>query len=177
MKNQVSSKGHKINDAIKGKFIFLIDQNGQKLGNISIIEAKAMAVQEGMDLVQVGQNEDNNLIIPVCKIMDYGRFCFELKKNKAKTKKENKLNEIKEIQIKPMIEENDYQVKMKKAMEFVKSGNKVNVILKFKGRQNAHPEIGLQILERFAKDLFEVAKAENTPKVEGRRAVMVLSPK
>ena len=161
---------HKINNEIRSKVVFLINADGAKIGNISIYEAINQALNQSLDLVQIAQNDN----IPVCKIMDYGRFCFEQKKNKAK--KDSKLNDIKEMQFNPAIDEHDFQVKLKKIIEFL-ANHKVNVILKFKGRQAMHPQIGMQIFEKIIEQTKEISKIESPPKIEGKRGSLLLSPK
>ena len=167
---------HRINDEIKSKFVILIDENSKKVGSVPLFEAKQAAKDaengKGMDLVQVGFNGT----VPICKIMDYGKFCFELKKNKAKAKRENKQKDNKEIQVRPIIEKNDFEVKLKSLKSFLNAGSKVNVILKFRARQNAHPEIGLAVLNKFKEAVQDISKAESEPKVEGRKAVLTLNP-
>lgn len=172
-KKIINQKEHRINHEIKARYVFLINENGDKLGNTSIFEARDEAAKVGKDLVQI--SIQNNLSI--CKIMDYGKFCFENKKNKAKNKKSNKTNEIKEIQVRPLIEENDFQVKLKRISDFLDEGYKINIVLKFKGRQITHPEVGLKVLNKFLEILDDKAKLELAPKIEGKRALMTLSPK
>ena len=173
MKNKKNNlREHKINSEIRSSTVFLIDQNGTKTGNISIFQAKDLAKEAQMDLVQVAENNS----IPVCKIMNYGKYLFELKKNQVKARKENKFNETKEIQVKPMIEENDYQVKLRRAVDFLTLGYKVSFVLKLKGRQNAHPDIGLEVLQKFITNTKDVAKVYNPPKMDGKRGMMLLVP-
>lgn len=165
-------KANRINEQINAKKVFVIDENGVKLGVLSIFEAMDLARSKSLDLVEVARNE----FPPVCKLMDYGKHCFMMKKNQAKSKKENKTREKKEVQVRPVIEEHDFQVKLRRIIEFLEDGYKVNVILKFKGRQIVHPEIGMKVLERFIAGVEGVGKVEIKPVIEGRRANMILAP-
>lgn len=171
-KNCNNVKQNKINEQITAKKVFLIDDQGEKVGVISFFEAMDMATSKNLDLVEVAGNE----FPPVCKLMDYGKYCFTLKKNQGKSKKESKTREKKEIQVRPFIEEHDFQVKLKQLSEFLKTGFKVNMVLKFKGRQIMHPDIGLEVLRRFAADVEGLGKVETPPVVDGKRANMLIVP-
>lgn len=165
-------KQNRINDQITAKKVFLIDEDGTKLGVLSIYEAMDKANERNLDLVEVGKTE----FPPVCKIMDYGKHCFMMKKNQMKSKKENKFKEKKELQVRPNIEEHDFQVKLRHLMDFLKDGFKVSIILKFKGRQIVHPKIGMDLLQRFAECAKEFGKIEVLPVIEGKRANMIMAP-
>jgi|GEM_PF-2314269 len=165
-------KQNRINDQITAKKVFLIDEDGTKLGVLSIYEAIDKANARNLDLVEVGKNE----FPPVCKIMDYGKHCFMMKKNQMKSKKENKFKEKKELQVRPNIEEHDFQVKLRHLIDFLKDGFKVSIVLKFKGRQIVHPKIGMDLLQRFAESSKEVGKIEVLPVIEGKRANMIMAP-
>jgi len=165
-------KQNRINDQITAKKVFLIDEDGTKLGVLSIYEAMDKAAAHNMDLVEVARNE----FPPVCKIMDYGKHCFLMKKNQVKSKKESKFKEKKELQVRPNIEEHDFQVKLRALIDFLKSGYKVNIVLKFKGRQIVHPSIGLNLLQRFADNTKDIGKIEVHPVIDGKRANMVMAP-
>lgn len=165
-------KQNRINDQITAKKVFLIDEDGTKIGVISIFEAMDKARERGLDLVEVGKTE----FPPVCKIMNYGKHCFMLKKNQVKSRKENKFKEKKEIQVRPNIEEHDFQVKLRHLIEFLKDGFKVNIVLKFKGRQIVHPSIGMNLLQKFAENAKEYGKVEVQPVIEGKRATMTMAP-
>ncbi len=165
-------KQNRINDQITAKKVFLIDEDGTKLGVVSIYDAMDKAREHNMDLVEVARNE----FPPVCKIMDYGKHCFLLKKNQVKARKENKFKEKKEIQVRPNIEEHDFQVKLRHLIDFLKTGFKVSIVLKFKGRQIVHPSIGMNLLQRFADHAKEVGKVEVHPVIEGKRANMIMAP-
>jgi len=166
------TKANRINWQITAKKIFLIGEDGEKLGAMSLFDAISLAEGKGLDVVEVARNE----FPPVCKLMDYGKHCFVVKKNQAKSKKDNKFKETKEIQVRPNIEEHDFQVKQKHLVDFLQDGYKVSIILKFKGRQIVHPSIGLAILERFASVVKDFAKVETHPVIEGKRANMILAP-
>lgn len=165
-------KANRINWLITAKKVFVIDEAGTKLGALSLNEAISLAESKGLDLVEVARNE----FPPVCKLMDYGKHCFVSKKNQSKSKRENKVREKKEIQVRPNIEEHDFQVKLKHLAEFLKDGFKVNIILKFKGRQIVHPSIGMNLLKRFANEVKDFSKVETQPQIEGRRASMLIGP-
>ena len=132
-----------------------------------------MANDSGLDLIEISPNVDP----PVCKIGDYGKYKYDLQKKQAEMRKKQKVVEIKEIKIRPVIEENDYLVKLKNAIRFINEGNKVKVTMRFRGREMAHVDIGQKILDRFCADLEEIAKQDSRPKLEGRQITMVLSPK
>lgn len=166
------NNGTRINRQIHSKQVFLIDEHGTKLGMIPTEEALRKASDLGLDLVEVAGKE----FPPVCKLMNYGKHLFNMKKAQSKIRKDQKLREIKEIQIRPVIEEHDFAVKLKRLEEFVTEGLKVQVVLKFRGRQMAHPELGLEVLKKFAEASKEVAKVESQPKMEGKRAFMMMAP-
>jgi translation initiation factor IF-3 len=127
----------------------------------------------GLDLVEISPQADP----PVCKILDYGKYKYELQKKKAAVRKNQKIIEIKEIKIRPTIEENDYQVKLKHMQRFFEEGDKVKVTMRFRGREMSHQEIGMELLQRMRQDLENIAKVEAEPKFEGKQIVMLLSPK
>lgn len=132
-----------------------------------------MAVEAALDLVEVSPNVDP----PVCKILDYGKYKFEAQKKKAAERKKQKIVELKEVQMRPMIEENDYQTKLRSIKRFIAEDDKVKITMRFKGRQMTHQEIGMEILKRVVDDLGEEIKVELQPKLEGRQMIMVLVPK
>jgi translation initiation factor IF-3 len=127
----------------------------------------------GLDLVEISPQADP----PVCKILDYGKYKYELQKKKAAVRKNQKIIEVKEIKIRPTIEENDYQVKLKHMQRFFEEGDKVKVTMRFRGREMSHQDIGMELLQRMRQDLESVAKVESEPKFEGKQIVMLLSPK
>ena len=145
---------------------------GEQLGIISLEEAKQVAFEADLDLVEISPNADP----PVCRIMNYGKYQFERNKKLQAAKKKQKQIQIKEIKFRPGTEEGDYQVKLRNLTKFLNEGNKTKVTLRFRGREMAHREIGLELLKRVEKDLQELASVEQFPKMEGRQMVMVLAP-
>ena len=146
---------------------------GESLGIIPLDEAKKIAYDADLDLVEISPNADP----PVCKIMNYGKFQFEQSKKLAVTKKNQKQIQIKEIKFRPGTDEGDYQVKLKNLIKFLTEGDKTKITLRYRGREMAHKELGMDVLKRIEKDLEELAIVEQFPKMEGRQMVMVLSPK
>lgn len=163
---------HKINKEIRSKFVFLIDKDGNKLGNTFFYDALDRAESYGMDLVQISINED----LPVCKIMDYGRFSFEQRKSKQKARKEQKMNEKKEIKMNPAISSNDFEVKVKKVIECLNNGYKVVVLCLFKGRQVDYPDIAMKMMDIILESTKDISKVESSPKIEGKRLTLNLNP-
>ncbi len=142
------------------------------IGVVSLDQGLELAQQHRLDLVEVSPNADP----PVCKVLDYGKFKYETQKKQSAAKKKQKTIEVKEVQLRPAIEENDYQVKKNRAYKFLESGNKVKVTLRFRGREMAHQEIGMELMNRLKGDLEEVSKVDHEPSREGRQMIMVLSP-
>ncbi len=151
----------------------LIDQDGNQVGIVSRTEALAAAKAVEMDLVLIAADGEP----PVCRIMDYGKHIFELKKQKAAARKKQKQTQVKEIKFRPGTEEGDYQVKLRNLVRFLTEGDKAKVTLRFRGREMAHQELGLKLLQRVQEDLTEHGTVEMEPKMEGRQMVMVLSPR
>ena len=149
-----------------------IDENGEQLGILQIDEAIRRAEAAGLDLVEVQPNVDP----PVCKILDYGKYKYEAQKRANEAKKKQKVVEVKEIKLRPNIDEHDYQVKMRNVRKFIDAGDKVKVTLRFRGREMAHQELGAQVLKRVRDEMEESTKVEAMPKMEGRQMVMVLAP-
>ena len=143
------------------------------LGVLSIEEALERADEYGLDLVEVSPNADP----PVCKILDYGKFKYEAQKKKNEAKKKQKVIEVKEIKMRPNIDEHDYQTKMRNVNRFLGDGDKVKLTMRFRGREMAHQEIGLNVLKRIQEELEEIAKVEAHPKLEGRQMIMVVAPR
>ena len=131
-----------------------------------------LAVEEGLDLVEISPNTDP----PVCKILDYGKYKYEAQKRKNEAKKKQKTIDVKEIKLRPNIDEHDYQVKLRKIFEFLDSGDKVKVTMRYRGREMAHQQIGIDVLGRVKTDTEEMSKIELEPKLEGRQMIMVLAP-
>ena len=137
------------------------------------LAALAEAEGHGLDLVEVSPNADP----PVCKILDYGKFKYEAQKKKNEAKKKQRVIEVKEIKLRPNIDEHDYQVKMRNVNKFLNEGDKVKVTLRFRGREMAHQDLGVAVLNRVKGDTEEIAKVEAFPRLEGRQMVMVIAPK
>jgi translation initiation factor IF-3 len=147
--------------------------NGEVLGIIPIDEARKLAYDDDLDLVEISPNADP----PVCKIMNYGKFQFEQNKKLAVAKKKQKQVQVKEIKFRPGTDDGDYQVKLKSLLKFLSDGDKTKITLRYRGREMAHKELGMDVLKRIEKDLEELAIVEQFPKMEGRQMVMVLAPK
>jgi len=171
-------EGPRINDEIRVPQVRLIDDAGEMIGVMSAREALIRAYDVGLDLVEISPNA----VPPVCKILDYGKYKYEQQKkaNEARKKQkvvEMKVVEIKEIKVRPNIDDHDYDVKMKQMRNFIGEGDKVKVTLRFRGREMAHQELGVKVLERIRNDLTELVKVEQMPKLENRQMVMVVAPK
>lgn len=151
----------------------MIDAEGQQLGVVSIHEAKRLSEEVGLDIVEVSPEAKP----PVCRIMDYGKYKFQLSKRKAAQKKKQKQIQIKEIKLRPATEEADYQVKIRNITKFLEAGDKAKVTVRFRGREMAHPELGMQLLQKMMSDLADCGSVEQHPKFEGRQIVMILGPK
>ena len=149
------------------------DEKGQMIGVISRREALNQAMEAGLDLVEVSPTAEP----PVCKILDYGKFKYEAQKKKNEARKKQKIIEVKEIKMRPGIDDHDYEVKMRAMCRFLEEGDKVKVTMRFRGREMVHQELGLKVLERVRGQLDEVAKVEQTPRLEGRQMTMVIAPK
>ena len=143
------------------------------VGVVSIRDALIAAEEAGLDLVEVSPNADP----PVCKILDYGKFKYEAQKRANEARKKQKIIEVKEIKMRPNIDDNDYDVKMRSARRFLEEGDKVKVTMRFRGREMAHQDLGMNVLVKVRDDLQEMAKVEQMPKLEGRQMIMVLAPK
>ncbi|WP_275445639.1 MULTISPECIES: translation initiation factor IF-3 [unclassified Halomonas] len=161
-----------MNERITEDEVRLIDSDGEQLGVVPTREALERAEAAGLDLVQI-----SNADPIVCKIMDYGKFVFEQKKQKAAQKKKTKQIQVKEVKFRPGTDEGDYQVKLRNLIRFLEGGDKGKVTLRFRGREMAHQEIGRKLMERIAADLEELANVESFPKMEGRQMIMILAPK
>jgi translation initiation factor IF-3 len=162
-----------INEEIRAFQVRLVGANGEQVGIVSRDAALGEARKAGLDLVLIAPEAQP----PVCKIMDFGKHLFELKKQKAAQRKKQKQIQIKEIKFRPGTEEGDYQVKLRNLIRFLSDGDKAKVSLRFRGREMVHPEIGMQLMERIEKDLEEHGVVEATPRFEGRQVTMVLAPR
>ena len=169
----IAKLDHQLNEEIRDKEIRLIGADGAQLGILSADEANAMAEEQGLDLVKISPNATP----PVCKIMDYSKFCYDQKKREKDAKKNQRVVEIKEIRMSPSIDTNDFNTKAKNAMKFLKEGNRVKVSVRFRGREMAHTNLGEKLLMDFAEACSELASMEKNPKLEGRFMAMFLTPK
>ena len=151
----------------------VIGADGEQVGVVSLAEAKQLAYTAELDLVEISPNADP----PVCRVMDYGKYLFEQNKKLQIAKKKQKQIQVKEIKFRPGTEEGDYQVKLRNLTRFLGEGNKTKITVRFRGREMAHREIGMDLLKRVEKDLEELASVEQFPKMEGRQMVMVMGPK
>jgi len=163
----------RINDEITGREVRLIGSDGEQVGVMPLSQAKEMAFEAELDLVEISPNAAP----PVCRIMDYGKFQFEENKKKRAAKKNQKQIQIKEIKFRPGTEEADYQVKLKALVRFLEAGDKAKVTLRYRGREMAHQELGMQLLKRVEADLLDLGVVEQHPKMEGRQMIMVIAPK
>ena len=166
-------EGPRVNGAIRAPQVRCIDPNGEQLGVLDTREAISKAEEFGLDLVEVQPNVEP----PVCKILDYGKYKYEAQKRANEARKKQKIIEVKEIKLRPNIDEHDYQVKMRNVVKFLSGGDKVKVTLRFRGREMAHQEIGVNVLTRVREETEDIAKIEAMPKMEGRQMIMVLAPK
>lgn len=167
-----SSKKPVINENIDATEVRLVLADGEQKGVVTIEEARAEAAEAKLDLVLIAPDAEP----PVCKIMDYGKHVFDIKKQKAASKKKQRKTQIKEIKFRPGTEEGDYQVKLRNLIRFLEDGDKAKVSLRFRGRELAHQHLGLELVQRIAKDLEDYGTVEQDPKMEGRQIVMVLAP-
>jgi translation initiation factor IF-3 len=165
--------GPRVNEEIRAREVQLIDQNGGNRGVVDTRVALEMANEAGLDLVEISPNTTP----PVCKILDYGKYKYQAQKKAAEARKKQKVVEVKEIKLRPMIDDHDYDVKMRSMRRFFEEGDKVKVTLRFRGREMAHQELGVKLLDRVRDDLAKLAKVEQEPKFEGRQMVMVLAPR
>jgi translation initiation factor IF-3 len=161
-----------VNEQIYAKEIRVVDEKGEMRGVMSVAQALILAEAAGLDLVEVSPNAEP----PVCKILDYGKYKYEMQKKAAEARKNQKIVDIKEVKIRPGIEDHDYNVKMKAARKFLQNGDKVKVTMRFRGREMAHQNIGMDLLKRMQEELADVGKVEFEPKLEGRQIMMVIGP-
>ena len=162
-----------MNEDIRSPQVRLIDQDGEMQGVMTAREAIQRAFAIGLDLLEISPNAEP----PVVKTLDFGKYKYEQQKKKNEARKKQKVIEIKEIKVRPNIDENDYQVKMRAMKSFIEEGDKVKVTLRFRGREMAHQEIGVRVLERIRSEMDPVTKVEQMPRMENRQMVMVLSPR
>lgn len=166
--------GPRANRDIRGvREVQLIDDEGTNRGVVPFADALRLAEDTGLDLVEIAPNSEP----PVCKLLDYGRFRFDQQKKATEARKKQKTVEVKEIKLRPAIDKHDYETKMKAVRRFFEDGDKVKVTLRFRGREMAHQQIGLRLLERVRDETLDVAKVELEPQLEGRQMIMILAPR
>ncbi|MBS91866.1 MAG: translation initiation factor IF-3 [Rickettsiales bacterium] len=168
-----SKKGPAINDRISAKSVRVISEKGEMLGVLEINRALQMAFEEGLDLVEVSPNASP----PVCKIIDYGKYRYQIQKKQAEAKKKQKTFEVKEVKLRPGIEDHDYGVKLKSIQRFLSEGDKVKITLRFKGREMAYQQRGMDILKKLESEIEPLAKIEQAPALEGKHMIMVVAPR
>jgi translation initiation factor IF-3 len=166
-------QGPRINDAIRAREVRLIDETGQNVGVVQRTDALERATAAGLDLVEISPDAQP----PVCKILDFGKYKYQEQKKAAEARKNQKIVEIKEIKMRPGIDDHDYDVKMRAIKRFFEEGDKVKVTLRFRGREMAHQELGMNVLRRVKADVESISKVESEPRFEGRQMIMVLAPK
>lgn len=165
-------KEQRLNDDITYEQIRLVSDSGEQLGILSPDEARKIAEERGIDLVEIAPNAEP----PVCRLMDYGKYLYASAKKKQESKKKQKQITVKEIKFRPGTDIGDYDIKVRNLTKFLDAGNKVKVTLRFRGREMAHQELGMEMLKRVEEDLKEIGVVEQMPKMEGRQMVMVLAP-
>jgi translation initiation factor IF-3 len=173
MQTPPKNDGPRVNREIDVRSIRLVGADGEMIGVVTLREGLTMAEEAGLDLVEVSPNADP----PVCKILDFGKFKYEDQKKKNAARKKQKVIEVKEIKLRPNIDEHDYDVKMRSMKKFLEEGDKVKVTLRFRGRELAHQDLGMKVLEKVKDDLELLGKVEQIPKMEGRQMVMVIAPR
>ena len=164
--------GPRANESIEAAEVRLIDENGENVGVVKTRDAVQRAAQASLDLVEISPGAKP----PVAKIMDLGKYKYELQKKQNEARKKQKTIEVKELKFRPNIDEHDYQVKMKNMHKFIDAGDKVKVTLRFRGREMAHQELGMEVLNRVREEMGDKVKVEAKPNMEGRQMVMVLAP-
>ncbi len=169
----VQKDGPRVNEEIRNREVQLIDQDGTNHGTVPIQVALEKAAEAGLDLVEISPNANP----PVCKLLDYGKYKFQAQKKAAEARKRQKVVEVKEIKLRPMIDDHDYDVKMRAMKRFFEEGDKVKVTLRFRGREMAHQELGTKLLDRVKEDLGPLAKVEMDARFEGRQMIMILAPR
>ena len=165
--------GPRVNEEIRSREVHLIMQDGANRGTVSIAEALQAAQESGLDLVEISPNAAP----PIVKILDYGKYKYQEQKKAAEARKKQKVVEVKELKYRPMIDDHDYDVKMRAMQRFFEEGDKVKVTLRFRGREMAHQELGTQLLARVKDDTAKMAKVEMEPRFEGRQMIMILAPR
>ncbi|HWQ94877.1 MAG TPA: translation initiation factor IF-3 [Gammaproteobacteria bacterium] len=169
----VADRDTRLNEAITAPQVRVIGSEGEQLGVLPLEEAQKLALDAELDLVEIVPNADP----PVCRVMNYGKYLFELGKKQQQAKKKQKQIQIKEVKFRPTTEEGDYQVKLRNLIRFLNEGDKAKVTLRYRGREFAHQELGVKLLKRVEADLAEIGVVEQFPKMEGRQMVMLIGPK
>ncbi len=162
----------RLNEEITGREVRLIDQDGEQMGVVSLIQARRLAEDAELDLVEISPNAKP----PVCRIMDYGKYRFEQAKKQQEAKKKQKQIQVKEVKFRPGTDEGDYQVKLRNLIRFLSDGDKAKVTLRFRGREMAHQDLGISLLKRIEDDLAPYGSVEQRPRMEGRQMVMTIAP-
>ncbi|UTW60400.1 MULTISPECIES: translation initiation factor IF-3 [Kordiimonas] len=165
--------GPRVNRAITSKEVRLIGAEGENHGVVTTAKAMDIARDSGLDLVEISPNAEP----PVCKVLDFGKFKYEQQKKANLARKKQKTQDVKEIKMRPGIDVHDYNVKLKKVHQFIENGDKVKLTIRFRGREMAHQDLGMDVLSRVADEMEEHAKIEARPKLEGRQMIMVIAPK
>ena len=165
--------GPRINEEIRVREVHLIEKDGANKGTVPIADALAAAQAAGLDLVEISPNANP----PIVKILDYGKYKYQEQKKAAEARKKQKVVEVKELKYRPMIDDHDYDVKMRAMARFFEEGDKVKITLRFRGREMAHQELGYKLLDRVKVDTAKIAKIESEPRFEGRQMVMMLAPR
>ena len=165
--------GPRVNEEIRIREVHLIMQDGTNRGTVPIAEALQAAQEVGLDLVEISPNATP----PIVKILDYGKYKYQEQKKAAEARKKQKVVEVKELKYRPMIDDHDYEVKMRAMQRFFEEGDKVKVTLRFRGREMAHQELGTRLLNRVKEDTTKIAKVEMEPRFEGRQMIMILAPR
>ncbi len=166
-------KGPRVNEEIQVATIRLVDESGEMVGVVPVSQGLELAQEAGLDLVEVSPTAEP----PVCKILDYGKFKYQEQKKRSEARKKQKTFDVKEIKMRPSIDTNDYDVKMRSIVKFLGEGDKVKVTIRFRGREMVHQDLGLAVLNRVRDQLLDLAKIEEFPKMEGRQMTMVMAPK
>ncbi|HAD09950.1 MAG TPA: translation initiation factor IF-3 [Porticoccaceae bacterium] len=167
------SKRSRLNDEIDAAEVRLVGADGEQVGIVPLAEAMEAAQGASLDLVEISPDAEP----PVCKLMDYGKHVFEAKKQQAAQKKKQKQTQVKEMKFRPGTDEGDYQIKLRNLIRFLENGDKAKVTLRYRGREMAHQELGMEMLKRIESDLEELGNVEQFPKMEGRQLTMVIAPK
>jgi len=165
--------GPRVNEEIRVREVHLIDKDGTNKGTVTIADALQAAQEAGLDLVEISPNAAP----PIVKILDYGKYKYQEQKKAAEARKKQKVVEVKELKYRPMIDDHDYDVKMRAMQRFFEEGDKVKITLRFRGREMAHQELGTRLLNRVKEDTTKIAKVEMEPRFEGRQMIMILAPR